>query len=158
VQKDLEKSPASDREVVITRVYTLPARLLFLAHTKPEHVSQWFGPKGWPLGLCEMDFRVGGRYRFAMKGPDGKLGPKFGGEYLEIVQDKKISYSNTMEFPGAETMIVTTTFDESAGKTTLTVHTLFASVAQKEEHVGRGYVMGVGSGLDQLGDVATGLQ
>lgn len=74
----------------------------------------------------------------------------FGGEYLAIERDRKISYSNTFELPGAETMIVTVTFDEKDGKTTLTHHTHFASLAMKMAHVGRGYEAGVGSGLEQL--------
>ena len=83
-----------------------------------------------------MDFRKGGRFRFQMTGPDGKQNTPFGGEYLEIVPNRKIVYDNAFETPGAEKMIVTITYDEEGGKTTLTIHTLFASVAMKNEHVG----------------------
>ncbi len=148
----------ADREVVITRVFDAPARLLFEAYSKPEHVTKWFGPKGWPVTLCEMDFRKGGRFRFALTGPDGKQGTPFGGEYLEIVPNRKIVYDNGFETPGAEKMVVTITYEEQAGKTTLTIHTLFASVAMKNEHVGGGYERGVGSGLDQLADVVADLR
>ncbi len=75
----------ADREVVITRTYDAPARLLFEAWSKPEHLMKWFGPVGWPLTLCEVDFRKGGRFRFAMTGPSGQQNTPFGGEYLEIV-------------------------------------------------------------------------
>jgi len=149
--------PETERELVIIREFDVPARILFLAQSKPEHVLVWFGPKGYPLALCEMDFRVGGRYRFAMKGPDGALMTAFGGEYLEIEKDRKISFSNTMETPGAETMIMTTTFTESGGKTTLTFRTLFGSVAMKNEHLARGFEVGVGSGLEQLGELVARL-
>lgn len=149
--------PASERELTITRVFDAPARTLFLAHSKPEFVLRWFGPASYPLSLCEMDFRVGGRYRFAMKGPDGKLMTPFGGEYLAIVPSAKISYSNTMEHPGAETMIVTITFTEHGSQTTLSIHTLFASIAQMKLHMGMGYEQGVGSGLGQLADVVSEL-
>ncbi len=143
----------ADREFVITRLYDAPAGLLFEAYSKREHIMQWFGPKGWPLTLCEMDFRVGGRYRFGMTGPDGTPNTPFGGEYLEIVPKEKIVYDNAFELPGAEKMIVTVTFDEAAGQTTLTIHTLFGSVAMKNAHLGQGYERGTGSGLDQLADV-----
>ena len=143
----------AEREVVITRVFDAPARLLFEAYSKPEHVKRWFGPKGWPVTLCEMDFRGGGRFRFAMTGPDGVQGTPFGGQYLEIVPDRKIVYDNGFELPGAEKMVVTITYEEQGGKTTFTMHTLFASLAMKNEHVGGGFVDGVGSGLDQLADV-----
>jgi uncharacterized protein YndB with AHSA1/START domain len=115
--------PIAEREVVITRVFDAPAHLLFKAYSAPEHLTLWFGPPDYPLTLCEVDFRAGGRYRFAMTGPDGKQGPPFGGEYLEIVPDRKIVYTNAFEKPGAESMIVTITFDEDekSGETTLTV-------------------------------------
>lgn len=150
--------PAVDREVVITRVFDAPARLLFLAYSKPEHVAKWFGPVGWPITLCEIDFRVGGRFRFAMTGPSGKQNTPFGGTYLEIVPNQKIVFDNAFEAPGAEKMIMTVTFDETDGKTTLTLHTLFASVAMKNSHIGMGFVQGTGSAFDQLIDVVAAMR
>ena len=147
--------PVAEREVVISRVFDAPARLLFEAYSTPEHLKRWFGPKGWSLTLCEMDFRVGGRYRFAMTGPDGTQDTPFGGEYLEIVPNRKIVYTGAFETADDETMIVTVTFDEDgkSGQTTLTIHTLFASVAMKNAHLGMGYAQSWGSMLDQLADV-----
>ena len=148
----------ADREVVITRTYDAPARLLFEAWSKPEHLVKWFGPVGWPLTLCEVDFRVGGRFRFAMTGPSGQQNTPFGGEYLEIVPNRKIVFDNAFEAPGAEKMIMTVTFDETDGKTTLTLHTLFASVAMKNSHIGMGFVQGTGSAFDQLIDVVAAMR
>jgi uncharacterized protein YndB with AHSA1/START domain len=147
--------PIAEREVVITRVFDAPARLLFAAYSTPEHLTRWFGPPGWALTLCEMDFRAGGRLRLAMTGSDGKQGTPFGGEYLEIVPNRKIVYTGAFETPDAESMTVTITFDEDekGGQTTLTIHTLFASVAMKNEHLGMGYAQSWGSMLDQLADV-----
>ncbi|HEX2115075.1 MAG TPA: SRPBCC domain-containing protein [Alphaproteobacteria bacterium] len=150
--------PATDREVVITREYDAPARLLFEAWSKPEHLMKWFGPVGWPLTLCEVDFRVGGRWRFAMTGSSGIQNTPFGGTYLEIVPNRKIVFDNTFEAPGAETMIMTVTFEESGGKTKVTLHTLFASVAMKNHHVGAGFVQGTNSGFDQLTDVVAAMK
>jgi uncharacterized protein YndB with AHSA1/START domain len=150
--------PVAEREVVITRVLDAPARLLFAAYSAPEHLTQWFGPKGWPLTLCEMDFRVGGRYRFAMTGPDGTQATPFGGEYLEIVPNRKIVYTSAFETPDAESMTVTVTFDEEGGQTTLTIHTLFASVAMKNTLLGMDFAQGMASGLEQLGDVVAALR
>jgi len=149
--------PESQREVTITRVYDAPARLLFEAYSKPEHVMRWFGPKGWPLTLCEMDFRVGGRFRFAMTGPSGKQNTPFGGEYLEIIPDRKIVYDNGFETKGAGRMVVTVTYDEKDGKTTLTIRTLFESIAMRNSHVSRGYEQGTNSGLDQLADLVAAM-
>ena len=60
-----------DREIVITRVFDAPRALVFDAWTKPEHVQRWFGPKGFTLTTQEIDIRVGGRWRFTFRGPDG---------------------------------------------------------------------------------------
>lgn len=142
--------PESERTHVLMRVIDAPARLLFEAYSAPEHLLRWFGPPGYPLTLCEMDFRVGGRYRFAMTGPDGAQGTPFGGTYLEIVPNEKVVYDNRFELDGAETMVVAVTFEERGGKTTLTIRTVFGSLAMKKQHLGMGYEQGVGAGCDQL--------
>ena len=146
--------PESEREITITRVFDAPARLLFEAYSKPEHIMQWFGPKGWPVTLCEIDFRVGGRFRFAMTGPSGRQNTPFGGEYLEIVTNRKIVYDNGFETKGAGRMVVTVTFDEfAAGRTRLTIHTVFGSIAMYRSHTSRGFEQGTNSGLDNLVDL-----
>lgn len=152
---DTNVEAVAKREVIITREFDAPARLVFEAFRNPEHLKRWFGPKGWPLTLCEIDFQVGGRFRFAMTGPDGVQGTPFGGEYLVIVPDKAITYViDTYD----ELMTVTLTFDEADGQTTLTYHTLFGSVAMKNRHAGVGFAEGVASGLDQLADVVAELR
>jgi uncharacterized protein YndB with AHSA1/START domain len=147
----------ADREVVIEREFDVPARFLFEAWSKAAHLRKWFGPVGWPVTLCEMEFRTGGRFRIAMTGPSGEQNTPFGGTYLEIVPNRRIVYDNAFEEPGAEKMVVTVTFDEKAGRTRLTMRTLFASVAMRNEHVGGGFVDGVGSGLDQLAELVAHL-
>jgi uncharacterized protein YndB with AHSA1/START domain len=152
----------AEREVIITRVVDAPARLLFAAYTKPEHVKRWFGPPGYPLTLCEMDFREGGHFRFAMTGPDGVQGTPFGGRYLEIVKNKRVAYENGFEEapPGMPKdvvgrMVVTVTFDEkSEGQTTITIHTLFETKAMHDAHVSLGYEKGAASTIPQLVAVA----
>lgn len=145
-------------DVVITRVFDAPARLLFAAYSQPEHIKKWFGPVGWPVTLAEIDFRVGGAFRFAMTGPSGEQNTPFGGDYLEIVPDRKIVYDNGFHEPGAEKMIVTITFDEVDGKTTLTMHTQFPSREMYDIHVGGGFEVGTNSGLDQLETLMAELQ
>ena len=150
------ESPA-DRTVVITRTFDAPARIIFLALSKPEHVMRWFGPVGWPLTLCEMDFRVGGKFRFAMTGPSGVQNMPFGGTYREIVKDRRIVYDNGFEIAGAGRMVVTIDLDQQEGKTTLTMSTLFDSQSMYNEHVGMGFVEGTNSGYDQLAEVLAAL-
>lgn len=143
----------ADRTVVVTRAFDAPARLVFEAMSKPEHVMKWFGPVGWPLTLCEMDFRVGGRFRFAMTGSSGVQNTPFGGTYHEIVPNRRIVYDNGFEIPGAGRMVVTIDLDEQDGRTTLTMSTLFGTVEMCREHVGMGFNQGVNSGYDQLADL-----
>jgi uncharacterized protein YndB with AHSA1/START domain len=152
------EEPTAERAHVIMRDYAAPARLLFEAYSKPEHLMKWFGPVGYPLTMCEVDFRVGGRYRFAMTGPSGEQETPFGGKYLEILPDRRIVFDNAFETPGSPEMIMTVTFDEHVdGTTTLTMHTLFESAAMKSEYLGLGFSEGTNSGLDQLADVLADL-
>lgn len=158
--------PETARQASISRVMNVPARYLFLAHSKPEHLKRWFGPVGYPVSYCECDFRVDGKWRMAMTGPDGVQGPFFGGTYLEITPHSRLVYDNGFEdgVGGAMKlqnaggrMVMTVTFDEAYGKTNLTVTTLFASVAMKQEFLGVGMLEGIASGFDQLQDVARDL-
>ena len=75
--------------MVVTRVFDAPRELVWKAWTDPKYVMQWWGPKGFTSPFCEMDFRVGGKYRCCMKSPDGQ---EFwnGGEYYEIIPYEKI--------------------------------------------------------------------
>ena len=158
--------PEADRTAVITRRMPVPARYLFAAHASAEHISRWFGPVGWPVTTCDYDFRVGGRWRMRMTGPDGVEGPPFGGTFLEIVPDRRIVFTDGFEDGKGGDMnlrhaggqiVFTTTFDESDGATTVTVKVLFATVAMKEEFLGVGMLEGLASGLDQWEVVAQGL-
>lgn len=150
--------PVKDREFVMTRVFDAPARLLFLAHSKPEHVRRWFGPRGWPISKCEMDFREGGEFHFQMTSDEGEVGPPFGGTYREIVPNRKIVFDNGFEAPGNGRFVVTTLFEEFDGRTTMTVSTVFDSVAMKDEYLGVGMAEGMTSGYDQLAEVVEDLK
>jgi uncharacterized protein YndB with AHSA1/START domain len=92
-----------------------------------------------------------------MTGRDGIQGPAFNGEYLDIVPNQKITYAGAFETPDAEGMTVTITFEEQDGQTTITIHTVFSSVAMKHEHLGMGYAQGLAAGLDQLAGIITEL-
>ena len=147
------------RSITIVRELDAPPEIVFLAHSKPEHVKRWFGPKGWPLTLCEMDFRVGGKWRFAMTGPDGKQSPAFGGTYLAIEPNRKIVLDNAFELPGAETMIMSTLLEPlPGGRTRLVHHTIFANLAMHATHIGAGFESGTNSAFDQLGMVVAELK
>ena len=113
----------SDRELVVTRTFNGPARLVFEAWTKPELFRQWWVPKsmGMSLGSCEMDVRVGGKYRLEFE-PDAVA---FFGTYLEVTPHSRLVWTN--EEGGEGGPVTTVTFEEKGGKTLLVVHELHSS-------------------------------
>lgn len=86
--------------MVVTRIFDAPRELVWKAWTDPKYVTQWWGPKGFTATVGKMDFRVGGKFLWCMKAPDGEVVGWNGGEYFEIVEPEKIVYS--MYFADAE--------------------------------------------------------
>ena len=122
----LEISTPSDREVTLKRTFNAPATLVFDALTKPELLRQWYGPSGWTLIFCEIDLRVGGKWRFVVQRPDGKeIGQK--GEYREISAPERIVNTESWEDWDPGETLVTMTLTELNQKTTLTSTSLFPS-------------------------------
>jgi uncharacterized protein YndB with AHSA1/START domain len=141
---------ATDRELVITRIFDAPRSFVFKVWTEPEHLMHWWGPKGFTLPTCAMNFRPGGVYRFCMRSPEG-ADHWLRGVYREIVEPERLvftyAWEDTQGNPGHETL-VTVTFADHAGKTKLTLQqAVFESVTACEEHQS-----GWGSCLERLGD------
>ena len=114
----------SDREVVVTRTFDAPARLVFEAWTKPELFEQWWVPRsmGMTLRSCELDVRTGGKYRLVF-GDDPANPIAFFGKYLDVVPNQRIVWTN--EESGADGSVTTVTFEEKNGKTTLVMSELY---------------------------------
>jgi uncharacterized protein YndB with AHSA1/START domain len=114
----------SDREVVVTRTFDAPARLVFEAWTKPELFKQWWVPRsmGMTLRSCELDVRTGGKYRLVF-GDDPAKPMAFFGKYLDVVPNQRIVWTN--EESGADGSVTTVTFEENNGKTTLVMSELY---------------------------------
>jgi uncharacterized protein YndB with AHSA1/START domain len=114
----------SEREVVVTRTFDAPARLVFDAWSKPELFKKWWVPRsmGMTLRSCEMDVRTGGKYRLAF-GDDLADQMAFFGEYLDVVPDKRIVWTN--EESGEAGSVTTVTFEERDGKTLLVLSELY---------------------------------
>ncbi len=114
----------SERELVVTRTFNGPARIVFEAWTQPELFKRWWVPKSIGLTLlsCEMDVRVGGGYRLVFAGNPEPMA--FFGKYLEVTPHSRLSWSNDESPDGA---ITTVTFEESGGKTRVVVHDLYPS-------------------------------
>jgi uncharacterized protein YndB with AHSA1/START domain len=146
----------SDREIVMTRVFDAPRRLVFEAWTKPEHLTRWWGRRGSTLPVCEMDFRPGGAWRFVERGRDGGE-HAFRGVYREIVPPERLVY--TFEFEGmpGHVSIETLTFVEQDGKTTLVNTVLFESVEDRDGMLRSGMEAGAVETLDRLAEHLTEL-
>ncbi len=147
----------SDREIVIARVFDAPRELLFDAWTSPEHVQQWWGPKGYESYDCQIDLRVGGQFSLRMRAPDGQV-HLCQGVYRELLRPERIVYDGAAAVgspcgaglpPGAT---VTVTFTECDGRTTLTIHTLLPSVAAQAAATAAGYAFGWTMSLERLAD------
>jgi uncharacterized protein YndB with AHSA1/START domain len=113
----------SERELVVTRTFNGPARIVFEAWTKPELFKRWWAPKsmGMFLRSCEMDVRVGGKYRLEFE-PDAMA---FFGTYLEVTPPSRLVWTN--EEGGEGGPVTTVTFEEKGGKTLLAMHELYPS-------------------------------
>ena len=116
----------SEREVVVTRNFNAPARIVFEAWTKPELFKQWWVPKsmGMILRSCEMDVRVGGGYRLEF-GPDAANSMAFFGKYIEVIPHARLVWSN--DEGGDSGSVTTVTFEEKGGRTLLVMHELYPS-------------------------------
>ncbi|MBB3453347.1 uncharacterized protein YndB with AHSA1/START domain [Rhizobium sp. BK313] len=115
----------SERELVVTRTFNGPARLVFEAWTKPELFMRWWAPKsmGVPLLSCEMDVRVGGGYRVAF-GHDASSAMEFFGKYIEVIANARLVWTNEESGDGS---VTTVTFEEKGDKTLLVLHELYPS-------------------------------
>jgi uncharacterized protein YndB with AHSA1/START domain len=139
----------SDTEIVITREFDAPASLVYEAMTKPEHVSRWYGPRGTTLASCEVDLRVGGKWRYVMRSDDGSE-VAFSGEFLEIVPGERIVQTWRFEpIPDAQTT-ETMTLTEHNGKTTLTSHVQHTSKEHRDGHLNSGMEGGMQETFDRL--------
>jgi uncharacterized protein YndB with AHSA1/START domain len=116
----------SDRELVITRTFNAPARLVFEAWTTPELIKRWWAPKssGMALLSCEADVRAGGRYRFEFGREGEKPMMAFFGKYIDVVPNARLVWTNEESDEGS---VSTLTFEEKDGKTILVLSEIYPS-------------------------------
>jgi len=144
----------SDREIVLTRLFDAPRRLVFEAMTKPEHVKRWWGilDEGYSVPVCEIDLRPGGKWRFVGRGPKGDV--CFYGEYREIAPPDRVVFTEIYEpFPDAES-VITSVFTEERGKTRLTATCVYPSREVRDIVIQSGMEKGAAISYDRLDDVA----
>jgi uncharacterized protein YndB with AHSA1/START domain len=137
----------SERELVVTRTINGPARIVFEAWTKPELFKRWWVPKSAGLSLlsCEMDVRVGGRYRLVFSHGGSEMA--FYGTYLEVTPCSRLVWTN--DEGGDAGQVTTVTFEEKAGKTLVVLHDLYPSKEALDAAIASG---STGDGTDETFD------
>lgn len=116
-----------DREIVVVRSFDAPRDLVWLCYSKPELLRRWYGLPDWTMPVCDMDFRVGGKWRFVSRSPDGfEMGAS--GVYREIEAPARIVNTEIydMDWTGGETL-ATLTLTELDRRTTATTSVLYAT-------------------------------
>jgi uncharacterized protein YndB with AHSA1/START domain len=150
---------ASDRELVVTRSFNGPARIVFDAWTKPELLKRWWTPTscGVSLFVCEVDLRVGGTYRFVF-GRNPTDPEVFSGRYTEVDPPTRLVFTQLYErMRSVGEAVVTATFEEIDGKTHLTLHQLFPSKEALDGALASGMERGMRETLDQLDELVASL-
>jgi uncharacterized protein YndB with AHSA1/START domain len=142
----------TDREVVMTRVFDAPRHLVWDAFTKPGLLARWFGPRGWSLAVCEVDLKVGGGFRFVLRGPNGReMGMR--GVYREIVPtERSVHIESFDDYPGSDST-VTAVLVEHEGKTTFTATVLYPSKEVRDAVIKSGMEHGAAESYDRLAEM-----
>jgi uncharacterized protein YndB with AHSA1/START domain len=140
----------SDRELVVTRSFNAPARLVFRAWTTPELFKQWWIPKSCGISVisCEMDIRTGGSYRLVMGHPASEQPMAFFGKYIEITPPSRMVWTN--EEGGEDGAVTTVTFKEEGEKTLVTLRDLYPSKEALDAAIASGATSGFGEQFEQL--------
>jgi uncharacterized protein YndB with AHSA1/START domain len=152
---ELKITTAGDREVVMTRVFAAPRKLVFDAHTKPELVKRWLlGPPGWSLPVCEMDVRVGGKYRWEWRHDRDGTTMGMGGVYREVAAPERLVATEKFDeawYPGEA--LNTLVLVEKGERTTLTQTMRYESREARDAVIKSGMEKGVAASYDRLDEV-----
>jgi uncharacterized protein YndB with AHSA1/START domain len=144
---------ASDTELVVTRTFNAPARLVFEAWTTPDLLLRWWAPKSFGVSFvsCELDARTGGRYRFVFRHPSSDEPLEFFGEYLEVTPPSRLVWTNA---EGAEGGAVTTvTFDDLGGRTRVVMRDVYPSKEALDNAMASGSTSGFNETFGQLDEL-----
>jgi uncharacterized protein YndB with AHSA1/START domain len=139
-----------DRDIVVVRRFDAPRELVWLCFSKPELMRRWYGLPDWKMTVCEMDFRVGGKFRFVTVSPEGyELGSK--GVYTEIVTPERIAqtefYDDDWTQGGSTNVVV---FTEAGGRTTATMTITYSSAEARAAAAASPMATGMEIGFKRL--------
>lgn len=147
-----------DLDLVLERVVDVSPELLWKAWTDPEHLKKWFAPKPWQATSCEIDLRPGGIFSFGMRGPDGEEMPPSPGCYLEVIENRKLVFTDALA-PGyrpksSPFFTAHVIFEPEGSGTRYTAIAMHGDPENKQKHEEMGFFEGWGTVLDQLVDYA----
>jgi len=152
----LKVTTPTEQELMMTRAFDAPRAMVFDALTTPGLMQRWLlGPPGWTMPVCEIDLRVGGKYRYVWQNADGrKMG--MGGTFKEIVRPSRIVATEVYEdyWTGGETL-VTTELVETRSKTTLSTTVRYASREARDAAIKMGATKGLEASYDRLEELLT---
>jgi uncharacterized protein YndB with AHSA1/START domain len=156
----LQLKAQAEREIVITRDFDAPRRLVYEAFTKPELLKRWLGVFGdWELAVCEMDLKVGGTYRWVWRQKSSGTQMAVGGVYRELVPPERIVNTELFDdpwYPGEA--LLTTTFTEQDGRTTMTLNILYASQEARDGVLKSPMESGIAASYNNLAELLTSMQ
>ena len=145
----------SDRTITLTRLFDAPRHLVWEAMSRPEHIKEWWGrlDEGYSVPVCEVDLRVGGKWRFVNRTPrNGDVA--FSGEYREIAPPERVVFTEIFEPFFDSPSVVTSVLAEEDGKTRLTVTAEYPSQEVRDTVINSGMERGAGISYDRLEEVA----
>ncbi|HEV8524692.1 MAG TPA: SRPBCC family protein [Terriglobales bacterium] len=155
MKNTLKVAAQGDREIVMTRDFDAPRRLVFDAFTKPELVKRWLlGPPGWSMPVCEIDLRVGGKYRYVWRRDSDGTDMGMGGVYREIVAPERVVATEKFDeawYPGEA--VGTLVLVEQGGRTTVTQTVLYESREARDDVLKSGMESGVAASYDRLAEL-----
>ena len=147
----------SDTQILITREFNAPRRLVYKAWTTPELIKRWWSGEQGEVTLADVDLRVGGMWRYVMVA-EGGFEVGFHGEYREIVPNERIICTEVYEGMPEGEAVNTHTFTETDGRTTLTVLVQHTSQEHRDAHINSGMEVGMQEAYDRLEQVAVSLR
>jgi uncharacterized protein YndB with AHSA1/START domain len=152
---NLKLTTSGDREIVMTRVFDAPRRLVYDAFTKPELVKKWLlGPPGWSMPVCEIDLKVGGKYRYVWRQDSDGTEMGMGGVYREIVPPERVVCTEMFDKAWyAGEAVGTLVLSEQGGKTTITQTMLYESREAREAVLKSGMEKGVAASYNRLAEL-----
>lgn len=143
----------SERELVVTRLFNGPPRIVFEAWTRPELLKRWWAPKSFGVSFlsCDADVRTGGTYRFVFSHPSSEQPMTFFGRYLEVTPHSRLAWTNDEAGEGGA--VTTVTFAEKGSLTLVVMHDLYPSKEALDDAIASGSTGGMGETFEQLDEL-----